>query len=222
MRPRVREPVGRSAGVSDRSGRASESTSRARWAVLSIPAVVLCLLVPASAGAQEGPPPPRPDTTELVFDREVFNYPAFQRRNPFDPLVDDDEAGPRFEDLTLLGIIYSPDPDFSVALIAEGVSYDEQGTLQVQQGRGGVEVEEQEGEAQATEEEQEGEAEAPTARDIRGTGYRTYRVKAGEVIGNTRILEIQRMRVIVEVEEFGLTERRELRLRTPGATGGQP
>jgi hypothetical protein len=33
-------------------------------------------------------------------------------------------------------------------------------------------------------------------------------VKVGQTIGNTTIREIQRDRVIVDVEEFGLTERR--------------
>jgi hypothetical protein len=53
---------------------------------------------------------------DLVFDREVFVYPQYQRRNPFSPLVSGDAAGPRFEGLQLMGVIYSPDPDKSVAL----------------------------------------------------------------------------------------------------------
>jgi predicted thioesterase len=35
-----------------------------------------------------------------------------------------------------------------------------------------------------------------------------YNVKVGQTIGNTTIREIQRDRVVVDVEEFGLTDRR--------------
>jgi hypothetical protein len=53
----------------------------------------------------------------LVFDREVFFYPGSGRRDPFAPLVGD--QGIRFEDLTLNGIIHSPTPRESVALIGD-------------------------------------------------------------------------------------------------------
>ncbi len=65
-----------------------------------------------SAGAQAAPA----DTVELIFEREVFEYPTFQRRNPFRPLTGDD-AGPRFEELALLGVILSGDGVGSVALL---------------------------------------------------------------------------------------------------------
>ena len=41
--------------------------------------------------------------------REVFDYPADGRRDPFEPLSAGDELGPRFEDLRLAGVIYSPE-----------------------------------------------------------------------------------------------------------------
>lgn len=75
---------------------------------------------------QEAPPPPPPDSTELVFEREVFTYPQYERRNPFLPLVGG-ENGPRFEDLVLKGVVFSSSPDRSVALfglrsgVGEGV-----------------------------------------------------------------------------------------------------
>ena len=72
-------------------------------------------------GAQETPPqtPPasRPDSVALVFEREVFFYPQYQRRNPFLPLISGDEVGPRYEGLQLLGVIYSSSPGRSVALL---------------------------------------------------------------------------------------------------------
>ena len=78
------------------------------------------ILLASPVGAQDTPPQtpprPRPDSVALVFEREVFVYPQYQRRNPFAPLVSGDEAGPRYEGLQLIGVIYSADPEKSVAL----------------------------------------------------------------------------------------------------------
>lgn len=83
--------------------------------------LALILLLPAFslAEAQQSPPggaDARADTVELIFEREVFEYPTFQRRNPFRPLTGDD-AGPRFEEMVLLGVILSSDGIGSVALL---------------------------------------------------------------------------------------------------------
>lgn len=147
-------------------------------------AVVACLLVaglPGAAAAQDDPPPPPPDTTpaELVFEREVYSYPAFDRRDPFAPLVSGSEGEPRFEDLALLGVIYSTNPAESVALL--GIALGDGGTV----------------------------------------AGNSFRVRRGDRIGNTRILAIQRDRVIVEVEEFGLTEQRSLAVKRPGEGGSR-
>lgn len=77
------------------------------------------LMIPSGVEAQQAPPGgagASSDTVELIFEREVFEYPAFQRRNPFRPLTGDD-AGPRFEELALLGVILSGDGAASVALL---------------------------------------------------------------------------------------------------------
>ena len=90
------------------------------------------LLVAASTVAaqgtrgQEQPPPAAqeqraarleaPRTAELVFEREVFDYPPFPRRNPFVALVAA-QGGPRFEQMRLRGIIHSDKPGESVALL---------------------------------------------------------------------------------------------------------
>jgi hypothetical protein len=100
----------------------------------------------------------------LVFEREVFSYPTFQRRNPFSPLTGRDD-GPRFEDLQLLGVIETADPGASVVLL--GVR----------------------------------------------TGTGTFRVRLGETVGNSRVVEIRRQQVVMEVEEFGIRENRTLELR---------
>jgi hypothetical protein len=138
------------------------------------------LVAPASpVASQESPPPPQttqgPDTTTLVFEREVFVYPTYQRRNPFTPLLTGDEAGPRFEELRLIGVLFSSDPAKSVALFGPRVA--SEGPMQ------------------------------------------TYRVRRGDTLGNIRVLEIQRSRVVVEVVEFGLTEQRIMELQRPGQGG---
>lgn len=146
--------------------------------------VLLAMAVAAGeASAQEQTAPPQEEAaTELVFQREVFTYPQFERRNPFAALVGAGDGGPRFEELALLGVIYSPEPPLSVALLATGVQF----------GPGG---------------------------GVSGQDIQTYRVREGETLGNSRILEIQRDRVIVEVTEFGMTEQRVLELRRPTEGG---
>lgn len=89
------------------------------------------LAVPATLAAQDPqpPPPPPPANTELVFEREIFQYPSFTRRNPFRPLLAA-EGGPRFEQLSLIGLIYSNNPAESVAVLSTGgVQVNEDGTL---------------------------------------------------------------------------------------------
>ena len=79
-------------------------------------------------GQQQAPGPAA--DTELVFEREVFEYPSFPRRNPFAPLVGPGGGGPRFEQLSLIGIMYSPDPAGSVAVLSTGgVQVNEDGTM---------------------------------------------------------------------------------------------
>ena len=59
------------------------------------------------------------DSLTLAFEREVFSYPEYARRNPFKSLLGGEE-GPRFETLVLFGIIYSPFAGESIALLGEG------------------------------------------------------------------------------------------------------
>jgi hypothetical protein len=142
-------------------------------------------VLPLAAAAQQpadSVAPQPPGDVELAMFREVFQYPSFTRRNPFLPLTAAGEL--RFERLTLLGIMYSPDPTASLAIVSTGgVSLNDDGTLSPV----------------------EGEA---------------YNARVGQRIGNTTIREIQRDRVIVDVDEFGLTERRTMLLpsRRPGGS----
>ncbi len=75
----------------------------------------------AGAGEVHGQDPARPSSSdvELVYEREIFSYPSFTRRNPFLAL-EGTAGGPRFEQMTLIGILYSTEPSASVAIISTG------------------------------------------------------------------------------------------------------
>lgn len=64
-------------------------------------AVLVTAVTAAPVAAQES-------SRSAVVMREVFSYPAAGRRDPFEPLATGEELGPRFEDLGLSGVIYSP------------------------------------------------------------------------------------------------------------------
>jgi hypothetical protein len=55
-----------------------------------------------------------------------------------------------------------------------------------------------------------------------GDGGQTYRVRVGERLGNSRIVEIRRQEVVASVEEFGVSENRILRLRRTEPQPGAP
>ncbi len=83
-------------------------------------------LLPAAVQAQQKPDAQAvaakaapTDEPKLIFDREVFSYPAGPRRDPYTPLVGKNDAGPRFEDLTIRGIIFSGASQ-SVVLLSDG------------------------------------------------------------------------------------------------------
>jgi hypothetical protein len=148
------------------------------------------LLFPAAASAQQEqqqqkPPAGPAQPTELVFEREVFHYPTYARRNPFKPLVSAEE-GPRFEQLRLMGIIQADDPSMSVAVVGTSTVEVSEDASQVTVGEG-----------------------------------RAWYLKVGQSIGNIRIVEIRRDQVVVEVEEFGLTEQKIMQLQTR-RQGGTP
>lgn len=139
--------------------------------------VAVLSLVAAPAAAQDPPPPPPgpPAETELVFEREVFQYPQFTVRNPFKALVAADAGGPRYDQLRLSGIIFSEDPSRSVAVFnTANVTVNEDGTLSAEDGE-------------------------------------SFYAKVGQTIGNVTIIEITLEYVVVDVEEFGLADRKIMR-----------
>jgi len=166
----------------------------------------LAVCLAASPLAAQEPPaaPPAQDSAaapagaaqeaDLVFEREVFSYPVFQRRNPFLPLLGN-ESGPRYEQIELRGIIYSADdPTQSVALLALRGRIQQQIQSQVQR---------------------DITAQQQGTAPVQDTIYipdPAQRLRVGQSWGNVRVLQIQRDHVVVEVTEFGLTEQQILRL----------
>lgn len=82
---------------------------------IALLALLAVLGVPAVAGAQENGESPG-------MRREVFEYPAAGRRDPFEPLSAGDELGPRFEDLRLAGVIFSPERGSVAVLVDQATS----------------------------------------------------------------------------------------------------
>ena len=150
----------------------------------------------STAGAGQDTPAQQPgrqleDSLALAFEREVFAYPEYERRNPFKTLVSADGGGPRFENLLLLGILYSPFAGESIALFGEG-------NRTVTPASGNV----------------------PETVSVELTGG-TYRVREGATLGNLTVSKIDRLQVTIELVEFGLTESRTLLLPrgVPGQGG---
>lgn len=94
------------------------------------PFILLALAAPES-GASQSPghiPDASPDSAAdvsgrtMVFEREVFVYPAGERRNPFLP-VGISATGPGSGAVRLLGIIHHPDSAYSLVIlgISDGV-----------------------------------------------------------------------------------------------------
>lgn len=166
---------------------------------MSIRVVYACLfvlaassLVPSALLGQDSPTQQSGDSVTLAFEREVFTYPQYARRNPFKTLLSADGGGPRFESLLLLGILYSPFAGESIALFGEG-------TRTVGAPNPG----------------------APATVTVDLTGG-TYRVREGATLGNLTVRSIERLQVTIELVEFGITETRTMLLPRATAGQGGP
>jgi hypothetical protein len=74
-------------------------------------AAALLAGLPAAAAAQLVP------DTALTYRREVFEYRRAGRPDPFRSLLRGTDLGVRPEDLTLTGVVYTPNPRGSVAVL---------------------------------------------------------------------------------------------------------
>jgi hypothetical protein len=93
---------------------------RYHWMYLFTLAALAVAAPGASAQEQQAPQAPQgQEQLSMEYEREVFVYRPAGRRDPFMPLTSE-SVGPRFEDLALGGIIYSPTPGRSVAVLRAG------------------------------------------------------------------------------------------------------
>jgi hypothetical protein len=123
----------------------------------------------APAAAPSGPVP----EPKLVFDREVYSYSGERRRDPFTKLVGKAGLGPRFEDLTIRGIIFASGGGQSVALLVDAVA------------------------------------------------KKVYKVRKGDLVGNSRVVDIQPNGVMFSVENFGQFRQEMLEYKTRKTEGAK-
>ena len=72
-------------------------------------ALGLLLVGALPLGGQAAGPDGQEGEDEIrVYEREVFDYPAAGRRDPFLPLNAGERIGPNFDDLTVTGILHNP------------------------------------------------------------------------------------------------------------------
>jgi hypothetical protein len=84
-------------------------------------ALAVLLLAAPGLWAQEGEPddaaPVEAVQAAPTLQRESFSYSGAGRRDPFKALEAGDELGPRFENLELAGIIFSPQAGSVIVLV---------------------------------------------------------------------------------------------------------
>lgn len=111
--------------------RARTDALRGAAAVVAVCAALALALAPAPLAAQQGSSSAASGDsagaadsvaaadTAFRYQREVFAYPDRGRRNPFAPVSAGVEQGPRFRNLRLTGIIYSPSIGSVAVLVDE-------------------------------------------------------------------------------------------------------
>ena len=87
-----------------------------RAAALTLGALLVALAA-APASAQEATADSVVQQGEVEYQRETFTYPQ-RERNPFEPVSAGVQEGPRFQNLVLAGLIYSPSVG-SVAVLVD-------------------------------------------------------------------------------------------------------
>jgi hypothetical protein len=130
----------------------------------------------------------------MISEREAFSYPGYARRNPFRPLLGN-ENGPRYEQVELRGILYDRSGSGrSVAILGLRAQAERQIQQIVQR--------------------QVAAAESTTAPrpDTIYVPEPTERLRVGQQWGNMRVARIEEDHVVLNVTEFGITEQRILRI----------
>ncbi len=92
--------------------------ARARWVVAVFGLAPLVAPRPATAQSSDALLQGEVSDSILGYEREVFDYPGRGRRDPFRPLTTFNASGPRFEDLEVTGIVFSPEIG-SIAVLAD-------------------------------------------------------------------------------------------------------
>ena len=87
--------------------------TRMTFGVMSASCGLLAVMVWTSVGVGQEPREQEPREVESdtvqIYQREIFEYPSLNRRDPFLPLTAGQQLGPRFEDLQLSGVLYAPE-----------------------------------------------------------------------------------------------------------------
>ncbi|MHB1298646.1 MAG: hypothetical protein ACYC0B_08985 [Gemmatimonadaceae bacterium] len=73
----------------------------------------------AAPAAAQATPATKPDSSRIVFEREVYRYPREGRRDPFASLIATGDVRPIFADLIVSGIMYDPTGRNSVAMLED-------------------------------------------------------------------------------------------------------
>lgn len=81
-----------------------------------VPAAILLAALPVGPGTLVAQPSA---DTVTIYQREVFTYERAGRPDPFRSLLNSADLGVRFEDLSLQGIMYHPNPARSVAVLSQ-------------------------------------------------------------------------------------------------------
>lgn len=91
-------------------------------AVLAVGGVAIAQQGPARAADAPTTAPAAADSGVIIL-REIFEYEAAGRRDPFAPLLETDELRPTIQELRLTGVLVHPTRPIAVMRDGEGTQY---------------------------------------------------------------------------------------------------
>ena len=121
------------------------------------------------------------EAAEPGLGREVFAYPGGERRDPFHRPLPGDAAGPRFEELRLIGVVHSPNPRESVALVVLTMA----------------------------------------SSVAAAAGEQTLRLRQDAVVGDMKVVGVERDHLVFEINRLGVREQLELPLERLNGRDGR-